>query len=355
MVEPADDPRFATRACELFGVKYPIVQTGMGWVSYPKLTAATSAAGGLGIIAAAPMTFLEMQHAVREVQETTENPFGVNLRTDAPDIDHRIEWLIAAGVKIVSFAQAPGEAMVKKLKDNGIVTMPTIGAKRHAEKVAGWGVDAVIAQGAEGGGHTGVVPTGILALQVLEAVDIPVIVAGGITDGRGLAGALAWGADGVAMGTRFLLAAESQVPDHVKQIYFDTQVNATVVTTAIDGAPQRVIRTEMIDKMEKARLSAFPKAALNALKFRKLTGTPMRDLLKEGLAMKKNQDLTWAQLALAANAPMLTKATMVDGHPEVGIMPTGMGLGMIDRAQPVAEIIDTMLRDAQRCMDRLCP
>jgi NAD(P)H-dependent flavin oxidoreductase YrpB (nitropropane dioxygenase family) len=348
------DPRLQTRATELFGVQYPIIQTGMGWVANAKLTAATSNAGGLGIIAAAPMTFAQMRQAIDDVRAATDKPFGVNLRTDAIDIDARVDHLIKEKVKVASFAQAPGEAVVKKLKDAGIVVMPTIGARRHAEKVAAWGVDAVIAQGAEGGGHTGVVPTSILIPQVLDAVDIPVIAAGGIFDGRGLAMVLAAGADGVAMGTRFLLTKDSSVPESVKSIYLATPVTGTVVTKAIDGAPQRVIRTDMIDGLEKAKLLAFPKALKNALKFRKLTGTSYANLLREGLAMKKSQDLSWSQLALAANAPMLTKATMVDGHPEVGILPTGQGVGAIDELPTCQELIDRVVAQATAALDRVC-
>ena len=350
----SDDPRLQTRITKLFGVRYPIVQTGMGWVANARLTAATSNAGGLGIVAAAPMTFAQMQQAIAQVQAATDKPFGVNLRTDAVDIDARVDHIIKVKVRVASFAQAPGEAVVKKLKDAGVVVMPTIGARRHAEKVAAWGVDAVIAQGAEGGGHTGVIPTSILVPQVLDAVDIPVLVAGGVYDGRGLAASLAYGADGIAMGTRFLLSSDSSVPDHVKQIYLDTPLTGTVVTKAIDGAPQRVIRTQLIDELERAKLLAFPKALANALRFRKLTGTTYRDLLKEGLAMKKNQDLTWSQLALAANAPMLTKATMVDGHPEVGILPTGQGVGAIDTLPSCQEIIDSCVQQAIHQLDRLC-
>ncbi len=349
-----DDPRLQTRITKLFGVRYPIVQTGMGWVANAKLTAATSNAGGLGIVAAAPMTFAQMQQAIAQVQAATDKPFGVNLRTDAVDIDARVDHIIKVKVRVASFAQAPGEAVVKKLKDAGVVVMPTIGARRHAEKVAAWGVDAVIAQGAEGGGHTGVIPTSILVPQVLDAVDIPVLVAGGVYDGRGLAASLAYGADGIAMGTRFLLSSDSSVPDHVKQIYLDTPLTGTVVTKAIDGAPQRVIRTQLIDELERAKLLAFPKALANALRFRKLTGTTYRDLVKEGLAMKKNQDLTWSQLALAANAPMLTKASLVDGHPEVGILPTGQGVGAIDTLPSCQEIIDSCVQQAIHQLDRLC-
>jgi NAD(P)H-dependent flavin oxidoreductase YrpB (nitropropane dioxygenase family) len=314
-----------TRICDLFGIQHPIIQTGMGWVSTARLTAATSAAGGLGILASATLSLDETKVAVRQIKAATDRPFGVNVRTDTPDIGDRLDWLITEGVRVVSFAQAPRQDMVAKLRDHGVRCMPTVGAKRHAEKVAEWGVDAVIAQGQEGGGHTGEVPTMILVPQVLDAVDIPVLAAGGITDGRGLAAALAMGADGVAMGTRFLLSAESEVPAAVRAVYHDTPVTGTVRTSAIDGVPQRVIRSEMVDELERAKLTAFPRAAWNALRFLRLTGTPVRALLREGVAMHKNQGLSWAQVALAANAPMLTKATMVDGKVEVGIMPTGQG------------------------------
>jgi len=347
------DPRLQTAATALFGVRHPIVQTGMGWVSGSRLTAATANAGGLGIIASATMTLPELKEATAAVRDATDAPFGVNLRTDSSDIDQRVAHLIEADVKVASFAQAPGEATVKRLKDAGVVVMPTIGAPRHAEKVAAWGVDAVIAQGSEGGGHTGSIATSLLLPAVLDVVDIPVIAAGGFHDGRGLAAALTYGAAGIAMGTRFLLCADSEVPDHVKAIYLETPLTGTVVSRSIDGAPQRVIRTEMVDKLERAGLTALPRAARNALRFRKLTGTSLRQLVREGLAMRRSQDLTWSQLAMAANAPMLTKAAMVDGHPEVGILPTGQGVGSISELPTAAQIIETIVADAVAALDRV--
>ncbi|MDP7541824.1 MAG: nitronate monooxygenase [Acidimicrobiales bacterium] len=348
------DPRLHTRFCDLVGVRYPIVQTGMGWVAGPRLAIATANAGGLGILAAATLTFDEMVADIDEVRAGTDAPFGVNMRTDADDVERRVEHLITAEVKVASFAQAPGQATVARLKEAGVVVIPTIGACRHAEKVAEWGVDAVIAQGTEGGGHTGVVPTSLLIPQVLDAVELPVIAAGGFVDGRGLAAALAWGADGIAMGTRFLLTTESTVPDVVKARYLATPVTGTVVTTAIDGAPQRVIATDMIRRLEAARLTRFPRAAANALRFRRLTGTPLRALLAEGLRMKKAQDLTWGQVALAANAPMLTRATMVEGRTEVGILPTGQGVGSIDELPSAAELVGRIMAEAGEALDRLC-
>src|SRR5204862_3863905 len=130
----------------------------------------------------------------------------------------------------------------------GVVVIPSIGAKRHAEKVAEWGVDAVLVQGGEGGGHTGSVPTTLLLPQVVDAVDIPVIAAGGFFDGRGLVAALAYGAAGIAMGTRFLLTSDSPVPAAIKQIYLAKGVTDTVVTTQVDGHPHRVLRTPLVDR-----------------------------------------------------------------------------------------------------------
>jgi NAD(P)H-dependent flavin oxidoreductase YrpB (nitropropane dioxygenase family) len=343
-----------TRICDLFGIEHPIIQTGMGWVAGARLTSATSAAGGLGILASATMTLAELERAIHDVRERTDKPFGVNLRTDQDDIDERVALLVREKVKVASFAQAPRKEIVLRLKGAGVLTMPTIGAKRHAEKVAALGVDAIIAQGHEGGGHTGPVPTSLLLPQVTAAVDIPVLGAGGFYDGRGLVAALAYGAAGIAMGTRFLMTRESTVPDAVKKLYLEAPVTGTVVTRAIDGFPQRVIRTPLIDALEKSNaLLGLLRSAGHAWKFRELTGTSMVALLKEGLAMKKSQELTYGQMAMSASAPMLTRASMVEGRPEVGILPTGQVAGVIDELPTVREVIERIVREAEATLGRL--
>jgi NAD(P)H-dependent flavin oxidoreductase YrpB (nitropropane dioxygenase family) len=349
-------PALATRFCDLVGCRLPIVQTGMGWVSGANLTAATSSAGGFGILAAVTMTPDQLRDAVRGVKERTDAPFGVNFRADQPDLAERVAFVVSEGVRLVSFAGAPTKDAVARCHDAGVVVMPTVGARRHAEKVLEMGVDAVIAQGGEGGGHTGSVPTSLLLPQVVDAVgaSIPVLGAGGFYDGRGHVAALAYGADGIAMGTRFLLTQESHVPAVVKDRYTAASVFDTVVTTALDGAPQRVIRTDVVERIERSpKLLRFPRAAAAALRFRKETGTPLGDLVREGLAMRRNQDLTWSQVALAANAPMLIKATMVDGKPEVGILPTGQVTGVIDELPTVAELLARITADAESVLDRL--
>jgi NAD(P)H-dependent flavin oxidoreductase YrpB (nitropropane dioxygenase family) len=290
------------------------------------------------------------------VKERTGRPFGVNFRADQPDLAERVAFVVQEGVRLVSFAGAPTQEAVARCHDAGVLVMPTVGARRHAEKVLELGADAVIAQGGEGGGHTGVVPTSLLAPQVVDAVgaSIPVLVAGGMHDGRGLVAALAYGADGIAMGTRFLLTQESRVPDAVKQRYLAAAVTDTVVTTALDGAPQRVINTDVVDRIERSpKLLRFPRAALAALRFRKATGTTIGDLVREGVAMKRNQDLTWSQVALAANAPMLIRASMVDGKPEVGILPTGQVVGVVDEIPTVADLLARIRAEAEATLKRL--
>ena len=343
-----------TRLLDLCGIDVPIVQTGMGWVAGPSLVAGSANAGALGILASATMTYDEMIVAIAQVKAATTRSFGVNLRADALDVAQRIDHMIAAGVKVASFAQAPKQDLIKRCKDGGLVVIPSIGAKRHAEKVAAWGADAVLVQGHEAGGHVGQVATSILLPQVVDTVDLPVIAAGGYFDGRGLVSALAYGAAGVAMGTRFLLTADSTVPDAIKQIYLSKAVGDTVVSTRVDGVPHRVLRTEFVDDLEAAgMLTSLPKAALNALRFRKLTGLAWASMLKEGLAMKKSMDLSWSQMLMAANTPMLLKATMVDGNPEAGIMASGQVVGVIDDLPTCAELVRRIIAEAEATLSRL--
>jgi NAD(P)H-dependent flavin oxidoreductase YrpB (nitropropane dioxygenase family) len=342
-------PALHTPFCERVGIRYPLVQTGMGWVAGPRLVAATCEAGGLGVLASATMTLDQLAAAIAEVRSRTSAPFGVNLRTDADDVADRIDLMIETGARVASFAQAPNPALVARCKEAGLFVIPTVGARRHAEKVAEWGVDAVIAQGAEGGGHTGSVPTTLLLPQVVEAVGDRVLVlgAGGFFSGRGLVAALAYGASGVAMGTRFLLSAESRVPEAVKDLYMGTPVTGTVVTTKVDGAPQRVVRTELVDHLEsQSWLRSLPRAARSALQFRKETGATLRSLLREGRAMKAGNELTWAQVVMAANAPVMTKAALVEGRTDVGVLPTGQVVGVLNSLPPVAEIIDGIMAEA---------
>jgi NAD(P)H-dependent flavin oxidoreductase YrpB (nitropropane dioxygenase family) len=156
------------------------------------------------------------------------------------------------------------------------------------------------------------------------------------------------------MGTRFLLSAESTVPDAVKRRYLEASVTDTVVTKSVDGHPQRVIRTELVDHLEgSGRITALPRSLANALRFRKISGRSLDDLAREGLAMKKNQGLTWAQVAMAGNAPMLTKAALVDGRLDAGVLPTGQVVGVVEELPTVADIISSIMEEAEATLTRL--
>ena len=343
-----------TRLTELTGIRYPIVQTGMGFVSGAGLVAATSQAGGLGIIGSATMTLDELRCAVAAVKDHTESPFGVNLRADAPDATERVELIIDAGVRVASFALAPRREQIALLKDAGVVVIPSVGARRHAEKVAEWGADAVIVQGGEGGGHTGPVPTSLLLPHVVSAVDIPVVAAGGFFDGRGLVAALAYGAEGIAMGTRFLLTTDSPVADAVKQIYLATSLTDTVVTTKVDGVPHRVLRSSLVDGLERSgQVSGLLRAVRNAAAFRGMSGLTWRQMLREGAAMRRGSELSWSQVLMAANTPMLLRAAMVDGRPDLGVMAAGQVVGMIDDVPSCAVLIERIMTQAHETLRRL--
>ncbi len=362
-----------TPLTELLGIRYPIVQAAMGYVSGPRLAAATSSAGGLGLIASATMSLAELAGAIKETAERTAGPFGVNLRADAPDAAERVKLIIAGQVPVASFAQAPKPELIKALKDAGVVTIASVGARRHAEKAAGWGIDAVIATGGEGGGHVGAVPTSLLIPQVAAAVDIPVIAAGGFFDGRGLVAALAWGAAGIAMGTRFLLTSDSPVAAAVKQVYLAAGLDGTVVTRRVDGVPHRVLRTTMVDHLEGTgagagagagwlsgtrRAAALVRSARNAAAFRGLSGMSWREMLREGGALHRgtghrDSGLSWGQVLMAANTPVLLRAAMVDGRADLGLMSSGQVTGLIGDLPSCAELIEAIMTEAADTLDRL--
>ena len=339
--------RIRTALTRLVGVEHPVVQTGMGWVAGARLVSATANAGGLGILASATMTIDELATAITKVKAATGKPFGVNIRADAADAGDRVDLMIREGVKVASFALAPKPELIAKLKDAGAVVIPSVGAAKHARKVAGWGADAVIVQGGEGGGHTGPVATTLLLPSVLDAVDIPVVAAGGFFDGRGLAAALSYGAAGVAMGTRFLLTKDSTVPDAVKQRYLQAGLDGTVVSTRVDGMPHRVLRTGLVEDLESgSRVKGFTAAIVNAAKFKKMSGMTWSSMVSDGLAMRHGKELTWSQVLMAANTPMLLKAGLVDGNTGAGVLASGQVTGIIEDLPSCAELIERIVGDA---------
>ncbi|MFF7975439.1 nitronate monooxygenase [Streptomyces sp. NPDC007905] len=343
-----------TALTRLVGVRHPIVQTGMGWVAGPRLVSAAANAGALGILASATMTPDQLRGAIREVRSRTRAPFGVNLRADAADAADRVRIMLDEGVRVASFALAPSPELISRLKEAGVVVIPSVGARRHAEKVAAWGADAVIVQGGEGGGHTGEVATTVLLPQVVDAVRIPVVAAGGFFDGRGLVAALAYGAAGVAMGTRFLLTSDSTVPDTVKARYLAAGVRDVLVTRAVDGLPHRMLRTDLVDALERSgRVRALAHAVRRAAGFRRLSGLTWWQLVRDGLALRHGKELSWSQVLLAANTPMLLKSAMVDGRTDCGVMASGQVAGLLDDLPSCAELVARIMEEAEEVLEEL--
>ncbi|MFF7409557.1 NAD(P)H-dependent flavin oxidoreductase [Streptomyces lydicus] len=343
-----------TPLTELVGVRHPLVQTGMGWVAGPRLVSAAANAGALGILGSATMTVEQLRAAVREVKSRTGAPFGVNLRADAGDAAERVRVVVDEGVRVASFALAPSRELIARLKDAGVLVIPSVGARRHAEKVAAWGADAVVVQGGEGGGHTGSVATTVLLPQVVDAVGIPVIAAGGFCDGRGLVAALAYGAAGIAMGTRFLLTSDSTVPRAVQERYLRAGVGDITVTTKVDGLPHRMLRSELVTALERSgRAAALLRAVRHAASFRKLSGLSWPRMVRDGLAMKHGKELSWSQVLLAANTPMLLRASMVEGRTDLGVMASGQVAGLIEDLPSCTELVERIMAEAAHTLRAL--
>lgn len=346
-----------TRLTELLGCRYPIVQTAMGWVADPKLVAGSCNAGGFGFLAGATIPATEIERDILRVKELTDRPFGVNFHMYQPNADQIIELVIRHGVKAVSYSRSPGPDMIARLKDAGVICMPTIGLPKHASKAVELGADAVTVQGGEGGGHTGAVPTTLLIPQIVDAVGdrVPVVAAGGFKDGRGLLAALSWGADGIAMGTRFLMTEESPVPRETLQRYIDCKNPADIIVSkAMDGLPQRMIMNELLGELEKAGpLKKLLIAMRNGLAFRKYTGASVTSLLKSALAMSRDDDLTPAQAIMSANAPMIIQKAMVDGEPSNGVLPSGQVAGVIDELLTCEQLIASIVQEAEQRLSLL--
>jgi NAD(P)H-dependent flavin oxidoreductase YrpB (nitropropane dioxygenase family) len=343
-----------TRLCDLLGIRVPIVQTGMGWVATPELVAAASNAGAFGFLAAATIPPPEVEAAIARVQGLTDRPFGVNFLMDAPGADVISEAIIRRGVRAAGYTRSPDKKLITRLKQGGVLCIPTCGAPRHVEKAVELGADAVIVQGAEGGGHTGTIPTSLLVPACAERVDAPIIAAGGFKDGRGLVAALAWGAAGIAMGTRFLLTAESPVPTATVERYLAAGLGDVVVSTEIDGLPQRMIVNELLRRLEGAGPLAKPWLAFrNPIELRASTGASPVALLRTALAMRRNERLSRAQLVMAANAPILAKRAMLDGDPVHGYLPSGTVAGVIDDRPTCAALIERIMNEAEQTLKRL--
>lgn len=305
-----------TRLTTLLGIEHPIIQGGMAWTATAELAGAVSSAGGLGIIGAGHMPTDLLREQIRMAKAITSKPFGVNLMLLTPHIDELVQMVLDEHVPVVTTgAGNPGKYMAS-LMDAGIKVIPIVPSVALAKRMESIGADAVIGEGMEAGGHIGELTTMVLTPQLVDAVDIPVVAAGGIADGRGLAAAFALGAEGVQVGTRFMCASECTIHPAVKAEVIKAKDRDTIVTGRSTGHPVRVIKNKLAREIMELDRDNKP---------------------------EEIEALGAGKLALA----------MRQGDTAMGSLMAGQAAAMVTEIEPAAEIISSMIAEAEEIMRTL--
>ena len=344
-----------TPLTDALGCDVPVIQTAMGWVSTSKLVTASIDAGAFGFLAAAVMSPEECEAEIKLIKSKSDKPFGVNIHAFQNGIDKIIDMCIDYDVAALSYGRGPSPKIVEKVKAAGLKCVPTIGASKHAAKAVKMGADILVCQGQEGGGHTGYTPTWLLLAQVLDQdLNVPVVACGGFKDGRGLAAALTFGADGIAMGTRFMMSSDSPTPDATKAEYLKSEVTKIPVSTKLDGLPQRMVMNGLLADLEKSsKLGMLMRAFQNGLKYKSQTGMSMSQTVKTAWGMASKTDMTLGQTMMAGNAPVIIQKAMVEGKPDEGVLPSGQIAGLIDDLPSCAELIKSIVTQAEQQLERV--
>lgn len=296
-----------TRICELLNIEYPVIQGGMAWVATAELAAAVSNGGGLGLIAAGGAPADVVREQIHKARTLTDKPFGVNVMLMSPFADEVMKVVIEEKVAVVATgAGNPGKYMAD-LKNAGIKVMPVVASVALAKKMEKSGADAIIAEGTEAGGHIGELTTMVLVPQVVDAVSVPVVAAGGIADSRGVTAAFALGADAVQVGTRFLCSAECIAHDNYKQAVIKAKDRDAVVTGRSSGAPVRALKNKLTKEYER--------------------------LEKSGASAEEIENL---------GVGGLRRATL-EGDVEMGSLMAGQSAAMVSKIEPCADIIKDLV------------
>ena len=303
-----------TRLTDILGIEYPVIQGGMAWVAEAKLAAAVSNAGGLGLIAGGSAPKEVIREEIRKAKALTDKPFGVNIMLMSPNARDLAELVVEEGVKVVTTgAGSPGKYM-EAWKAAGIKVIPVVPSVALAKRMERMGADALVAEGTEAGGHIGETTTMCLVPQIADAVEIPVVAAGGIADGRGIAAAFMLGAEGVQIGTRFLASDECDIHENYKNLVLKAKDTDSAVTGRLTGHPVRSVRNKLTKKL---------------MTFEKDGGTP-----------EQFEELSVGSLRKAVK----------DGNLEEGSFMAGQIAGMVNEIKPVKQIIEEMFKDAEKLL-----
>jgi len=332
-----------TRITEMVGIKYPIVLSGMSWISTPKMVAAVSNAGGLGILATGPLSSSQTRDAVREIRKLTDKPFGANASLMFPGAAENAKVLLQEKVPVINFALGKGDWIVKEAHKYGGKVFATVVNVKHAKRAQDFGTDAVIATGQEAAAHGEDVTSLVLIPHLAENLKIPVIAAGGFADGRGIAAALALGAEGVAMGTRLMTTQESPLHENYKKLTQEKEVYDTLFSKRFDGILCRVMKTDAANRAIKKGLS-WPAAFINSQDIARMIGLPYFKLfigvLLSGYGNAK-------QLAYLANAFKAIRVATENGDSKAGVLPVGQVQGLIHDQPTVAELFERIVKEAK--------
>ncbi len=303
-----------SKLCEILGIKYPIIQGGMAWAGTAELASAVSNAGGLGILGAGAMSPTQLQEEIKKTKGCTDKPFGVNIYYLSPDVDRLIDVVIQEGVSVITTGAGNPGKHISKLKYAGIKILPVVASVALARRLARLAVTALIAEGMEGGGHVGELTTMTILPQMLAAVELPLVAAGGIADGRGLAAAFTLGAQAVQMGTRFLCSEECIAHPNYKQAVLKAKDRSTTITARSTGHPVRVLKNRLSRRFDQLEAEGATKEEL-------------------------------ARLGEGA-----LRAAVIDGDIDGSSLMAGQISGLIKEIKPVKEIIEEITTKAEEIM-----
>ncbi len=338
-----------TRITEMLGIQYPIFLSGMSWISVPEMVAAVCNAGGMGILATGPLDKNSVREAVRKIRKLTDKPFGANTALMFPGAMESARVLLEEQVPVINFALGKGDWLVKEAHKYGGKVIATVVSSRHAKRAEEYGCDAVIATGNEAAAHGEFVTTFCLIPSLVNILSIPVVAAGGIADGRGLAAALALGAEGVAMGTRFMTTKESPLHQNFKDLSRTKDVTDTLYSKRFDGLYCRVMKTDTARRVEQKGLD-LPAAFVNGQDIAKMLNLPFYKLaIGAMLSGWKNA----RQLAFLANASKNFQRATEEGDLKRGVLPVGQCMGLVKDEPTVKELLDRIIREAQDTQKRM--
>lgn len=337
-----------TRLTKMLGIKYPIILSGMTWVSLPKLVAAVCNAGGLGIFATGAKNLDEVRENIREIKSLTNKPFGVNQGLLQPGAEKMLQVIIEEKVPVINYAMGRPDELVKAAHAYGGIVIGTVAHLKHAIRAERGGADALIVTGFEAGGHLGELSTSVLVPLVASNVKVPIIAAGGFCDGRGLIAALALGADGISMGTRFIMTKESVIHERMKKRVLDSDGENTMATDRFDGIPCRFIKTAGLNKMLERRFS-IKDAMLGASHIKQAQGVSTWELFSSALRIRR-EGIPVQRVGDLASGLLRAKAGITEGDEEYGVYTCGQVAGRIDDIPSCAELIERIIIEAEHIL-----